>query len=290
MHISAQLQPLWHSKKPLNSCRSLKDQLAWLHDADDNFKLKAINKEQLDDKHLLLNEWLPANLSNAIELFGKKNEVNQNVAASMWLKSFNNQFFTSLTALRLKFNRVPIVQFNDIFISTPNGEKIKSLQINNKNSFVCLENDPLATSSQATVVANQTLLDEAFTHLIQQIGGGLSVLFEKERLKHRPFWGSISLAISVFFMRLTEKGLSADLAKQILPNAQQWLSNIMPDIGKELAHIHVAEKEQRAILYVQRETCCLKYKIDGKKNCATCHLLSDEERIKKNTKRIPSSL
>ena len=290
MHISAQLQPLWRSKQSPDSCHSLREQLAWLHDADDNFKLKAINKDKLDDKHLPLNEWLPANLTSAIELFAKKTEVNHNVAASMWLKSFNNQFFTSLTALRLKFNRVPIIQFNDIFISTPNGEKIKSLQINNNCPFVCLATDLLASKDQATVVSNQEQLDDAFTHLIQQIGGGLSVLFEKERLKHRPFWGSISLAISVFFMRLTEKGLSAELAKQIAPNAQLWLTEIMPTIGKDLAHIHVAEKDQRAILYVQRETCCLKYKIEGKKNCATCHLLSDEDRIKKNTKRIPSSL
>ncbi|WP_081249628.1 (2Fe-2S)-binding protein [Aliivibrio fischeri] len=288
MHISAQLQPLWRNKKSSESCHSLKDQLAWLHDADDNFKLKATNQDKLDDKHQPLNTWLSANLTQAIELFSKKTEVNHNVAASMWLKSFNNQFFTSLVALRLKFNRVPVIQFNDIFISTPNGEKIKSLQINNNCHFVCLESDPLASSSQSTVVASHEQLDDAFTHLIQQIGGGLSVLFEKERLKHRPFWGSISLAVSVFFMRLTEKGLSAVLAKQILPNAQQWLSNIMPDIGKDLAHIHVAEKKERAILYVQRETCCLKYKIDGKKKCATCHLLSDEERIKKNSKRIPS--
>lgn len=288
MHISAQLQPLWLSKKTSNSCYSLREQLAWLHNADDNFKLKAIDKNQLDDKYSLLNKWLPANLSNAIELFGKKNEVNQNVAASMWLKSFNNQFFTSLTALRLKFNRVPIVQFNDIFISTPNGEKIKSLQINNNCPFVCLATDPLASESQATVVESQEKLDEAFTYLLQQIGGGLSIFFEKERLKHRPFWGSISLAVSVFFMRLTEKGLSKEVASQLALNAEHWLENIMPEIGKNLAHVRVAENNQQAILYVQRETCCMKYKIDGKKNCATCQLLSEEDRHKKNIKRIPS--
>lgn len=123
MHISAQLQPLWRSTKSSESCHSLKDQLAWLHDADDNFKFKAINQDKLDDKHQPLNTWLSANLTQAIELFSKKTEVNHNVAASMWLKSFNNQFFTSLVALRLKFNRVPVIQFNDIFISTPNGEK-----------------------------------------------------------------------------------------------------------------------------------------------------------------------
>ncbi len=286
MHIAEQLMPLWRSKKSSDSCHSLKEQLAWLNDADDNFKLKAINKEQLDDKYLPLNQWLPAHLSNAIELFGKKNNVNQNVSASMWLKSFNNQFFTSLVALRLRFNRVPIVQFNDIFISTPNGEKIKSLKINNACSFVCLAADPLASEPQATVVKNQEKLDETFTHLLQQIGGGLSVLFEQERLKHKPFWGAVSLAVSVFFMRLTEKGVSKELANQLVPKAQQWLESIMPEIGKDLSHIRVAENTHQAILYVQRETCCMKYKIDGKKNCATCQLLSEEERYKKNIKRI----
>lgn len=289
MHIAEQLTPLWRSKKSPDSCLSLQEQLAWLNDADDNFKLKAINKEQLDDKHSSLNTWLSDNLSNAIELFGKKNDVNTNVSASMWLKSFNNQFFTSLVALRLRFNRVPMIQFNDIFISTPNGEKIKSLQINNACPFVCLTSDPLASESQATVVDSQEKLDEAFSHLLQQIGGELSVFFEQERLKHKPFWGAISLAVSVFFMRFTENGLASDLANQLAPQAQQWLDDVMPEIGKNLAHIRVAENKHQAILYVQRETCCMKYKIDGKKNCATCQLLNEEDRHKKNIKRVPRS-
>ena len=288
MHISAQLQPIWHSKKSSDPCHTLEDQLAWLRNADDNIKLKTSDLKKIEKDHLALNQWLPQHLHSAIELFAKKNEVNQNVAASMWLKSFNNQFFTSLVALRLKFNRVPIIQFNDIFISTPNGEKIKSLQINKHCPFVCLSDDPLSSESQAITVSNHEELDLAFTHLLQQVGGGLSLLFEQEKLKHRPFWGAVSLAVSVFFMRLTENGISHKQANDIAPEADKWVDNIMPDIGKGLAHVRVAENTTQAILYVQRETCCMKYKIDGKKNCATCQLLDEDKRHKKNIKRIPS--
>ena len=114
-------------------------------------------------------------------------------------------------------------------------------------------------------------------------------LLEKEKLRARPFWGSVAFAVGILFMRITEQGIPNTYALTLQKQAQQWLDNIIPNAGKELVHIHIAKNTTQAILYLQRETCCMKYKIMGKRNCSTCQLLSDDERHAKNVKRIINS-
>ncbi|MBL4828552.1 MAG: (2Fe-2S)-binding protein [Aliivibrio sp.] len=280
MHITEQLASLWPGT---SENTSLQSQLHWLNQHHEFFRFSIANENTPDESFEM---WFASSFDQTLDKFGTIMEARPALAASLWQKSLNAHLFTGLTALRLKFNRVPQLTVSNSRISTDMSQKVKQISTDASTPFYCLSSDPLAEDSISIVVADQHELDKKFADVIRHFGIRFEPLFRGHKVNSKLFWGNLSFAITLTFMRLTEKGITIETANAIKASAQQWYQQLLPETA-ELNVIEQVDNKKRSILYVRRDTCCLKYKLEGKGNCGTCGLVDKQQQDEIYINKIP---
>ena len=260
MTLSADLAPIWLGG-PAQA--TLESQLEWLYQREPFFRL------QYGSVGVLLPTWFENGIEETINTFSLDIDAKPAVGASLWLKSFTAHLFSGLAALRLKFNRVLVPRFEQISLDVADNGKLKRVGVATDCTFYCLANDPLAYTAQAKVVNSEQDLDQALTDLVRVIGQYLAPTFKQLKVNTPQFWGAIGYALGLVFQKLTQHGIDSELSEKVQPVADAWLKSVLPDYA-ELNRVKTATQGNIGIFYIRRETCCLKYKLDGKKNCATC--------------------
>ncbi|MGF1762004.1 (2Fe-2S)-binding protein [Aliivibrio kagoshimensis] len=280
MHITEQLASLWpgSSQDP-----SLHSQLQWLNQHHKFFRFSIASDHTQDES---FDTWFASSFDPTLEQFGSMMEARPALAASLWQKSLNAHLFTGLTALRLKFNRVPQLSVSNTHIAIDKSYKVKQISTEETTPFYCLSNDPLASNPISIVVSDQQELDKKFADVIRYFGIRFEPLFRGHKVNSKLFWGNLSFAITLTFMRLTEKGITISDANKIKSLAQEWYQQLLPETA-DLNIIEQVDNQTLSILYVRRDTCCLKYKLEGKGNCGTCGLVDKQQQDKIYTDKIP---
>ncbi|MGR5142221.1 (2Fe-2S)-binding protein [Photobacterium sp. DNB23_23_1] len=269
MTLSAQLAPFWLAEP---TQPTLESQLDWLFQRESFFRL------QYGDVGQPLSEWIDRHIDTTIQIFSQDVDTRQAVGASLWLKSFTAHLCSGLAALRLKFNRVPMLTFEQISLDVAMNGKLKRVGIAKGSSFYCLDDDPLAHSQQARVVESEQALDEKLAHFLRELGRVLAPQFKAQKVNTPQFWGAIGYALGLVFQKLTQHGFDRALIESVQPKADTWLAGILPEFA-DLNSVKAASEGKVGIYYIRRETCCLKYKLDGKKNCATCQQREPAEQL-----------
>ncbi|PSU35828.1 (2Fe-2S)-binding protein [Photobacterium lutimaris] len=277
MTLSADLAPFWLGEP---TQPTLESQLDWLFQCEPFFRL------QYGEVGQPLSEWIGKHLDTTIQAFSQDVDTRQAVGASLWLKSFTAHLCSGLAALRLKFNRVPVLSIDFISLDVATNGKLKRVGIPTESSFFCLEEDPLAHSSQARVVESEQALDQHLSDLVIAIGQYLAPQFKEQKVNTPQFWGAIGYALGLVFQKLTQHGHDKALIDRLQPKADAWLAVILPDYA-ELNRVKAASQGKVGIYYIRRETCCLKYKLDGKKNCATCQQREPAEQLALYQSKVP---
>lgn len=277
MTLSAELAPFWLGE-PVHP--TLESQLDWLFQREPFFRL------QYGEVGQPLPEWMEAHIDTTIQSFSQDVDTRQAVGASLWLKSFTAHLCSGLAALRLKFNRVPMLSLEQISLEVaPNG-KLKRVGIPKGCAFFCLEDDPLANSLHAKVVESEQELDQKLSHFVQELGQSIAPQFKGQKVNTPQFWGALGYALGLVFQKLTQHGCDRTLIERLQPKTDAWLAGILPDFA-ELNSVKAASLENVGIYYIRRETCCLKYKLDGKKNCATCQQREPDEQLALYQSKVP---
>ncbi|WP_053062545.1 (2Fe-2S)-binding protein [Photobacterium aquae] len=280
MTVSQYMADLWPGQPVQNT---LAAQFDWLHQCLPFLRL------QTAGGGASLSQWIPSKLDPAIESFCNAKDVRHSVGASLWLKSFNAHLFTGLAALRLKFNRVPALTEDAIIVDINAEGKVKQLSILDSQPFYCLADDSMAEEPQALVVANEAELDRCLAEILTGLLSYLEPEFKRNNIGRQLFVGSVGYALGTVFAKLTEKGYDRDQLARLLPVADNWLKTVLP-AAATLNTVTQATQCNRAIYYVRRETCCLKYKLAGKKNCGTCQLTDAAEQLASYQTKVPTEL
>ncbi|MGR5063088.1 (2Fe-2S)-binding protein [Photobacterium sp. DNB22_13_2] len=277
MTLSAQLAPFWLGEP---TQPTLESQLEWLFQREPFFRL------QYGEVGRPLPEWMEGRLDETIQAFSDDIATRQAVGASLWLKSFTAHLCSGLSALRLKFNRVPILSLEQISLDVATNGKLKRVGIPADSSFFCLEDDPLAQESLARVVESEQALDQHLSDLVIKVGQYLAPQFKTQKVNTPQFWGAIGYALGLVFQKLTQHGFDKALIDRLQPKADAWLAIILPDYA-ELNRVKAVSQRKVGIYYIRRETCCLKYKLHGKKNCATCLQREPAEQLALYQSKVP---
>ncbi|WEM45410.1 (2Fe-2S)-binding protein (plasmid) [Photobacterium sp. DA100] len=278
MNFSAELAPIWLGEPTQPTIDS---QLDWLFNREPFFRL------QYGDVGQPLTEWMESELEKTIDLFSLDVGARQAVGASLWLKSFTAHLISGLAALRLKFNRVPLVSIEQISLDVAENGKLKRVGIASNCPFLCLVDDPLAHEPSATVVESEQALDQHLSGLIIEVGQYLAPRFKQQKVNTPQFWGAVGYAAGLVFQKLTQHGCDRALIEQLQPKADQWLAGLLPNFS-ELNRVKAASQGEVSIYYIRRETCCLKYKLDGKKHCATCQQREPEAQLALYQSKVPT--
>ncbi|PSU02310.1 hypothetical protein C9J03_23990 [Photobacterium gaetbulicola] len=278
MNLSAELAPIWLGE-PVNP--TLDSQLDWLFQREPFFRL------HYGDVGQPLPEWMESQLEITIDRFSLDVGARHAVGASLWLKSFTAHLISGLAALRLKFNRVPLLSIDQISLDVAENGKLKRVGFSPNISFLCLPDDPLAHETSANVVESEQVLDQHLSRLIIEVGQFLAPKFKEQKVNTPQFWGAMGYAVGLVFQKLTQHGCDRALIERLQPKADQWLAGLLPDFP-ELNGVRAASQGEVSIYYIRRETCCLKYKLEGKKHCATCQQRAPEEQLALYHSKVPT--
>ncbi|KLV02483.1 hypothetical protein ABT58_02925 [Photobacterium aphoticum] len=271
------MTPLWPGSP---ADMSVNAQLRWLHEREPFFRLQSGQH----GKPLIT--WLDTEYSQTLAVFRDDLQTRQAVGASMWLKGFSAHLLTGLAALRLKFQRVLHFDAHAVFLTLSATGKVKVVSIDDNAPFYCLATDPLASSPLARVVESEAALDQQFSRMLVELGEVMAPYLKTEKVNRTLFWGHWGYALGLVFQKLTQDGADSVLLEQIQPLADRWLQSLLPDWAS-LNAVKVASRAPMAVYYIRRETCCLKYKLDGKKKCSTCQLTDPIEQLQRYQSKVP---
>ncbi|MGF1725660.1 (2Fe-2S)-binding protein [Photobacterium nomapromontoriensis] len=277
MNLTTELAVLWPGEPQQSTIGA---QLEWLEQCEPFFRLESSHIG------IPLNEWMDSAFPATIATFCDDIDTRKAVGASLWLKSFSAHLLTGMAALRLKFARVPCITVSQISLEVSSKGKLQRVAIDEDAKFFCLADDVMADSPLAIVVASEQRLDQQFALILQQLGDYLAPYYKHENVSRNLFWGHWGYAVGLSFQKLTQHGSESTLLETLQPEADRWLKSLLPNTAN-LNSVKVATREPVAIYYIRRETCCLKYKLDGKKNCATCQLIDPEEQLIRYQSKIP---
>lgn len=277
MNLTTELAVLWPGKPQQSTIGA---QLEWLLQREPFFRLES------GFVGLPLDEWMETEFSAAIATFCDDVHTRKAVGASLWLKSFSAHLITGMAALRLKFTRVPCITVGQISLEVSPKGKLLRVAIDEGAAFYCLADDVMAHSPLAIVVASEQMLDQQFALILQRLGDYLAPYYKRENVNRNLFWGNWGYAVGLLFQKLTQHGCDSVLLERLQSEADRWLKRLLPNTAS-LNSVKVASRSPVAIYYIRRETCCLKYKLDGKKNCATCQLIDPVEQLAIYQSKIP---
>ena len=279
MTLSADLAPIWLGEP---AQPTLESQLEWLYHREPFFRL------QYGQVGINLPEWTEEQIETTINAFSQDVDTRQAVGASLWLKSFTAHLFSGLAALRLKFNRVLMPTLEQISLDVAGNGKLKRVGIVENCTFYCLAGDPLASLPQAQVVESEQALDQALSDFVIETGQYLAPKFKQQKVNTPQYWGAIGYALGLVFQKLTQHGCDKELIENLEPKVDAWLASLLPHYA-ELNSVKAATQGGVSVYYIRRETCCLKYKLDGKKNCATCQQREPEAQLALYQSKVPGS-
>lgn len=241
-----QLHQLWQHKQA-----ELAQALTELQNEDTRNELKITTNEQT-----ALVDWLDTHFSSLMQEHAQQTELGVAVCASLWHKQLVELIFPTLVTLRWQYQLVPQFGANDILLDIePNG-RITTLSIPNS----AVQSD------------NHQQLDEALTQLINSIAELLEPIFAEQKVNARRFWGNLSNALVQGFTRLSEQGA---MDKDVSAALNAWLAVIL---GRNaLVTATTVDENGQYFLYVRRQVCCLKYKLNKARMCKTCNLFALDE-------------
>lgn len=210
-------------------------------------------------------------------------------AVPIWQKVFNAILLTSLVGHRVVFDRVLQLTLDDLYLTMGEDHRVASIEVSNATPFFALE----AGNENAMQVESELALDEKLAQVITTLSEPLVPLYKKQKVSPKVFWGNALYACDLVFSKLAHQPLAndtLDLEVQTVSKWQQNLFNAVTPKGGELNAVKKVTFNGFQKLYVRRETCCLKYKIEGKEKCSTCNLHDSEiqENIMRNNCSVPS--
>lgn len=224
--------------------------------------------------------WFDRDFSIAVTAFSEFMQTKKPFAAPIWQKTLNACLFTSLIGLRLRFNCVPDLSFEDLHIETGDDHRVSKLSIPaDTNVFVLATQSDVANS---TPVSNHDALDKKLAEVITRLGEAMQPHFKSQKVATKLFWGNALYACGLAYSKLFNRPIDTQVTNADLFIQNQWfqsLSNQVQNKGGELNEIKKVEFKGFQKWFVRRETCCLKYKIDGKAKCTTCNLIEPSEQI-----------
>ncbi|WP_375752477.1 (2Fe-2S)-binding protein [Vibrio sp. HN007] len=250
---------------------SIKEQQQWLNTHNAFFRLNYSNT--VEGANALL--WFENHFSKTINSFAKLQKTKTPVASSVWQKTFNASVFTSLTAHRVVFNKVPKLSLADLSLSIDDAHRVKTAYASENPEFYTLDTNP--DNPKAITVRNQDELDSRLVEVIKAIAEPLLPHFKEQKVGNRVFWGNTLYACSLAFTKLAPTYVESEFDVGAMQEWQAQLSDKIIRNGHKLNQIKKVHNENFQKLFIRRETCCLKYKIAGKAMCKTCNLYTPEE-------------
>ncbi|GAM74477.1 hypothetical protein JCM19241_5673 [Vibrio ishigakensis] len=260
--------------------------LQWFDLPADSSTLTLAQQQMLLNKHepffrLVINDkvvgtdaetWFKGCAEETLQAYADSLDTKTAFSAPIWQKVYNAILFTSLVGHRLVFNRVPKLSLKDVRLTIGDDHRVSNLFISSDTPFFSLDDTGINVDSQQE-------LDQKLVEVILELSTPLTQFYKSQRVNPRVYWGNILYACNLAFSKLTHEPIAEDnsLDTSLL---QEWQSAVFEQAlpkGGQLNKIKEVSFNGFKKIYVRRETCCLKYKIEGKAKCTTCNLHSEEE-------------
>lgn len=256
---------------------SISDQQAILNRHEPFFRLRFVEQP----KGIKASEWFERDFPAVVQDYADSIEAKLPFAVPIWQKVFNAILLTSLVGHRVVFDRVLQLTLDDLYLTIGEDHRVASIEVSSATPFFALE-----SGNESAMQAEQAL-DEKLAQVIATLSEPLVPLYKKQKVSPKVFWGNALYACDLAFSKLAHQPLAndtSDLEVQAVSKWQQNLFNAVTPKGGELNAVKKVTFNGFQKVYVRRETCCLKYKIEGKEKCSTCNLHDSEiqENIMRN--------
>lgn len=265
---------------------TLAEQQGLLNQHEPFFRL-TIDNEALANS-INAEQWYKTQAKDTLQNYADSLDTKLAFSAPIWQKVYNAILYTSLLGHRLVFNRVPKISLGSLGLTIGDDHRVASLCISEDTQFYCLDSE-LENGIQ---VSSQQALDEKLIEVILELSTPLTQFYKTQRVNPRLYWGNILYACNLAISKLTHKPISSEesLDTSALQNWQSKVYEHALPKGGQLNQIKEVSFNGFRKLYVRRETCCLKYKIEGKAKCTTCNLHGEEEQAKLVIKKLKQAL
>lgn len=257
---------------------SISDQQAILNRHEPFFRLRFVEQPT----GIKASEWFEREFPAVVQDYADSIEAKLPFAVPIWQKVFNAILLTSLVGHRVVFDRVLQLTLDDLYLTIGEDHRVASIEVSSATPFFALESD-----SDAMQVESELALDEKLAQVITTLSEPLVPLYKKQKVSPKVFWGNALYAADLAFSKLAHQPLANDRLELDVQAASKWQQNLFNAVtpkGGELNAVKKVTFNGFQKLYVRRETCCLKYKIEGKEKCSTCNLHDSEiqENIMRN--------
>ncbi|AYO20341.1 ferric iron reductase FhuF-like transporter family protein [Vibrio owensii] len=257
---------------------SISDQQAILNRHEPFFRLRFVEQPT----GIKASEWFERDFPVVVQDYADSIEAKLPFAVPIWQKVFNAILLTSLVGHRVVFDRVLQLTLDDLYLTIGEDHRVASIEVSSATPFFALESD-----SDAMQVESELALDEKLAQVITTLSEPLVPLYKKQKVSPKVFWGNALYACDLAFSKLAHQPLANDRLDLDVQAASKWQQNLFNAVtpkGGELNAVKKVTFNGFQKLYVRRETCCLKYKIEGKEKCSTCNLHDSEiqENIMRN--------
>lgn len=257
---------------------SITEQQAILNRHEPFFRLRFVEQP----KGIKASEWFEREFPAVVQDYANSIEAKLPFAVPIWQKVFNAILLTSLVGHRVVFDRVLQLTLDDLYLTIGEDHRVASIEVSSATPFFALESD-----SDAMQVESELALDEKLAQVITRLSEPLVPLYKKQKVSPKVFWGNALYACDLAFSKLAYQPLANDMVELDVQAASKWQQNLFNAVtpkGGELNAVKKVTFNGFQKLYVRRETCCLKYKIEGKEKCSTCNLHDSEiqENIMRN--------
>ncbi|TDE24418.1 ferric iron reductase FhuF-like transporter family protein [Vibrio owensii] len=257
---------------------SITEQQAILNRHEPFFRLRFVEQP----KGIKASEWFEREFPAVVQDYANSIEAKLPFAVPIWQKVFNAILLTSLVGHRVVFDRVLQLTLDDLYLTIGEDHRVASIEVSSATPFFALESD-----SDAMQVESELALDEKLAQVITTLSEPLVPLYKKQKVSPKVFWGNALYACDLAFSKLAYQPLANDMVELDVKATSKWQKNLFNAVtpkGGELNAVKKVTFNGFQKLYVRRETCCLKYKIEGKEKCSTCNLHDSEiqENIMRN--------
>lgn len=223
-------------------------------------------------KGIKASEWFELEFPIVLQSYADSINTKLPFAVPIWQKVFNAILFTSMVAQRVVFDRVLKLSLDDIYLTIGEDHRVAKVEVLNSIPLYSLNPSDALNS---LVLDSAEELDEKLAEVIATLSNPLVASYKKQKVSPKVFWGNILYACDLAFSKLVHQPIATSalaIDEQSVSNWQQRLFNAVIQDGGNLNSVKKVEFNGFQKLYVRRETCCLKYKIDGKEKCSTCNL------------------
>ncbi|ANP66877.1 MULTISPECIES: (2Fe-2S)-binding protein [Vibrio] len=257
---------------------TIAEQQALLNRHEPFFRLRFVEQP----KGIKASEWFEREFPAVVQDYANSIEAKLPFAVPIWQKVFNAILLTSLVGHRVVFDRVLQLTLDDLYLTIGEDHRVASIEVSSATLFFSLESD-----NEAMQVESELALDEKLAQVIKTLSEPLVPLYKKQKVSPKVFWGNALYACDLAFSKLAHQPLANDTLDLDVQAASKWQQNLFNAVTPKGGELNAVKKvifNGFQKLYVRRETCCLKYKIEGKEKCSTCNLHDSE--IQENIMRM----